>query len=252
VNAPMIVIPVSVGLRNEPLRYVVRAWLAQHADAEIILVGGKPAWWRGRHVHTEQLSTPRGVQWTHNFPVAMLTALDLGLGSFWWSADDIFPFEPLPAEPVTWCRPLDLDTYLSKWRRQVGRVPDYTRMFVDGMRSQRDVLRALGVKGELPNADMHMPHHVTDERLGELIDTFQHQFPEHPIGHWRAVYGGLWPGELVRMQDPKVAPGKRWDSSLGWVSTSPGTWTRGVGREIQKRLTTPSPWEADQPREARR
>jgi hypothetical protein len=226
----------------EQLRHAVRAWLTHLPDAEVVLIGGRPSWWAGDSILTDQRQGP-GLQWSRNFPLALQAATELGIPSFWWAADDIFPLAPVPADPPTWCRPLDLDTYLSEWRKRRV-LGTYTRMFVDGIDAQRKILRELGIQTQ-HNADMHMPHRVSAERLAELLDLFASRFPDHPAGHWRAVYGGLWPGRVVRMKDPKVEPGQRVNWSLGWVSTSNASWRRGVGREIGRTFTTPSRYEAD-------
>ena len=181
-------------------------------------------------------------QWARNFPLALRAATKLA-PAFWWAADDIYPLTDVPTDPPTWCRQLDLDIYVSKWRqRQIQGT--YTRLFVDGIDAQRKILRELGVASQ-HNADTHMPHLVTAERVGELLDLFAERFPKHPAGHWRAVYGGLWPGRVVRMKDPKAVQGQRPDWSLGWVSTSAASWRRGLGRELTRRFPVPSRFEGD-------
>jgi hypothetical protein len=226
---------------GEQLRHAVRAWCAHLPGAEVVLIGGRPSWWTGEHIATDQRDGTAH-QWARNFPLAMRAATELG-GEFWWSADDIFALAEVPADPPTWCRPLDLDTYLSEWRsRRV--LGTYTRMFVDGIDSQRKILREMGVQTQ-HNADMHMPHRVSAGRLSELLDLFATRFPDHPAGHWRAVYGGLWPGRVVRMKDPKVGPGQRVNWELGWASSSNASWRRGVRREMARAFPEPSRYEGD-------
>lgn len=242
----LVVIPVrSRPGDGGPLRHAVRAWVTHLPGAEIVLIGGRPAWWRGPHIPTEQRDG-RAEQWSHNFPTALRASVELARGThrnYWWAADDIYPLTPVPDDPPTWCRPLDLDTYLSQWSHQ--RVTgSYTRLFIAGMESQRRILRELGNDAQ-HNADMHVPHLVRPERVEELLDLFAARFPEHPAGHWRAVYGGLWPGRVERIKDPKVAAGDRADWSGPWLSTSAPSWRRGVGRELATRFPVPSRYEGD-------
>lgn len=243
----LVVIPV----RKEPreanqLRYAVRAWTAHLPRVEVVLIGGCPSWWAGDHVRTEQGSDLMD-QWVRNFPAALRASVtlarELDARSYWWAADDIYPLAPVPEDPPTWCRPLDLDIYLSEWDRQ--RVTgSYTRAFIEGVRGQRDILRDLGVTTQ-HNADMHVPHLVRPERVAELLDLFAAKFPSHPAGHWRAVYGGLWPGRIERIEDPKVALGRRADWNQLWLSTSAAVWRRGVAREMAVRFPAPSRYEGD-------
>jgi hypothetical protein len=237
---------VVIPVRRDPgaasqLRHAVRAWCAYSPGVEIVLVGGFPKWWRGEFIHTDQRDGAAH-QWSRNFPLALRAATALG-GSFWWAADDIFPLTSIPEDPPTWCRPRDLDAYVAQWRRH-GALGTYTRMFVEGMDAQRKILRELGVATQ-HNADMHMPHRVSAERLGELLDLFASRFPDHAAGHWRAVYGGLWPGRVVRMKDPKVSIGEHPDWSAGWISTSAGSWRRGMNKALAARFPEPSRYEAD-------
>jgi hypothetical protein len=125
----------------------------------------------------------------------------------------------------------------------------YTRAIIEGVRAQRDILWSLDVQTG-HNADMHMPHRVSSERLSELLDLFATEFPKHPAGHWRAVYGGLWPGRVERVLDPKVAPGDRINPALSWASTSNASWRRGVGRQLSRMFPTPSRYEGDHGEEA--
>lgn len=246
-SADLVVIPVlrDVATGNQ-LRYAVRAWTTHLPRAEIVLIGGAPRWWIGEVVPTRQ-QDGRAAQWAVNFPAALRASValarDLGATRYWWAADDIYPLSPVPEDPPTWCRPLDLDVYLAEWEAQ--RVTgSYTRAFLQGMNSQREILRALGVTTQ-HNADMHVAHLVRPERVEELLDMFAERFPDHPAGHWRAVYGGLWPGRVERIRDPKGMPGERPDWKAPWLSTSSASWRRNIGRELSHRFPAPTRYEGD-------
>lgn len=243
----LVVIPVRADVRDGgQLRHAVRAWEANCPGAEVVLIGGRPSWWSGPHVPTEQHGG-HAAQWAHNFPAALRASVSLarglGVSSYWWAADDIYPLAPVPEDPPTWCRPLDLDTYLSEWAsRRV--VSSYLRAFIDGVEGQLKILRELGLTSQ-HNADMHVAHRVRPENVEGLLDLFASRFPGHPAGHWRAVYGGLWPGRIERIEDPKVAPGQRPDWKAPWLSTSAASWRRDVRRELDRRFPDPSRYEGD-------
>jgi len=234
-----IVIPVRDSPRNDPLKYTVRAWCTFYPEAEVTIIGGKPLWWRGPHIPTSQNAGPR-FQWTKNFPNAMKAAHKAFESPFLWTADDIFPLRRFDDYSTTWCRKTDLDTYLDRW----GKVnPNgYTRIFVEGIASQRDILRNQGIDTQ-HNADMHMPHMLDPNNLRDLMKLLKDDYPEHPAGHFRAIYGGLWPGKVVRVKDPKITTAGSIDESLGWVSTCDYSWRSKIGKIIQKKFPTPSRYE---------
>lgn len=235
-----VVIPVRPGRENESLRYALRAWHAIYPEVEVTVIGGKPFWYTGRHVQTVQRVGPQ-YQWTENFPRALRAAVAVSDGPFWWSADDIFPLVRVPLEPVpTWCRLSDLDVYLEKWAK--ARPLGYTRAFVEGMRGQRDILRALGVDTQ-DNADIHLPHLLDPDKITTLLDMLATDFPDHPAGHFRAIYGGLWPDNIQRVKDPKVTGNTPMDAFSPFVSTCHSSWVGFTGRSLRKRLPHPSPWE---------
>lgn len=239
-----VVIPTRPGDVNEELRYAARAWYARFPGVDVVTVGHRVPWWSGRHIPTSQYRE-RTRQWTDNFPMAMRAAAQMFPGRFVWAADDIFPMAPqvplLPcglADWPTWCRTLDLAEFVKRWQR---RNPSdfYTRRFVEGMAGQLAIIEELA-PATTWNADCHMPHVVTGDRLAELLELFATKYPDHPAGHWRAVYGALWPAaEVIRRPDPKAA------TSTDWVSTSPVTWRGSIGSRVRSKYRTPSPYEGD-------
>ncbi len=236
-----IVIPTRPGAQNDSLRWALRCWAYNFPGVEVTVIGGKPSWYKGPHLPTTQ-RVGAAYQWTENFPRAMRAAVETFDAPFWWTADDIFPLvkHNLLNDPPTWCRKDDLDAYLAKWKAH--RAVGYTRSFVAGMTSQRDILRDLGVTTQ-HNADMHLPHLLDPGHLGELLDLLAKDYPAHPAGHFRAIYGGLWPGRVVRVADPKVAGPSDMKTGTGWASTAHTSWNGRAGRTIRSMFPKPSPWE---------
>src|SRR5690606_22627272 len=64
----------------------------------------------------------------------------------------------------------------------------------------------------------------------------------------RMVYGALWPGEILRIKDPKISrgmgdpPGRRGEMPQ-FVSTSQASWSGSTGRYLRQRFTRPSRFE---------
>src|SRR5690606_14718787 len=168
-------------------------------------------------------------------------------------ADDIFPLSKgagtIPDRHdlnrwPTWCRLQDLDRYVALWKAK--RVSDsYTRMFIQGMESQLRVIEDLGIETHgIHNADMHMPHVLRADRVRELLELLESKFPEHPAGHFRAIYGALWPGTVRRVRDPKVAGiGSRPPTNAGWVSTCASSWNGITGGMLRRTFPRASVYE---------
>lgn len=249
-----VVIPLRPGTENEQLRYAVRAWQHWHPGTRVITVGSAPRWWRGEHIPTIQGHGPMH-QWKTNFPRALQGVCDYGNRSnfdgfreFIWSADDIFPVAGSvnltdTGDVPTFCRLLDLDIYLA--RAKQAKPQGYTKSFYDGVKSQRDILRAMGINTQ-HNADMHMPHQLNVQNVGTLLKIFADSYPEHEAGHFRAVYGGLWPGVIRRVPDPKLGPMEKIKPDIGWVSTSGASWKGAPGLQIREIYTRPSEYEGKQ------
>lgn len=201
------------------------------------MIGGKPSWYTGPHVETAQRPGPTH-QWSRNFPLAMRAAVQRFDEPFWWTADDIFPM--VTPQEVTYARLRDIDEYLDIWSQR--RLGGYVGSFVAGITGQRDIIRALGIDTQ-HNADMHMPHLLHPERLDFLMSALESGFPQHPVGHFRAIYGALWPGEVVRVKDPKVMGHAMPDMNLGWISTCDTSWRARTGTFVRTTWNEPSPWE---------
>ena len=242
----IIAIPVRDASSNEQLRYALRAWQIALPDAQPVVIGGRPSWYQGNHIPTNQ-QRGRDSQWRVNFPLALRAIIDSGLvredEPFIWTADDIFPLSkgagtlPDPHDLnrwPTWCRQLDLPVYVERWKTK--RVTDtYTRMFIDGMQSQLNIIRELGIETHgIHNADIHLPHVLRPDRVRELLEIMA-RFPDHPAGHFRAIYGALWPGRVSRVVDPKIAsPVGKPPATAGWVSTCTSSWNGQTGALLRR------------------
>jgi hypothetical protein len=79
------------------------------------------------------------------------------------------------------------------------------------------------------------------------MDLMAADYPCHPQGHFRMVYGQVWPERVVRSEDPKVVgPTASPKSGLPFVSTDASSWAGAAGRFVRSLYDTPSPWESTQ------
>lgn len=236
-------VPVRRGAQNESLRYALRTWEAWHPDVVPTLFGGRPSWYVGDHVAVQQVPGPAH-QWKRggNFDKQLRAMAALGDEPFFYSHDDIF-LEASLSPRTTFCRGMDIDTYLERWKGR-PRLSTYVRMFVEGMESQRRIIRELGITTQ-HNADGHFPHWIDPVNLRELLTLLDEDFPTHPVGHWRMIYGALWPGKVVRMSDPKVmGHAEQPKTGLPFVSTEPRSWKGVAGTQVREAYSQKSPWEA--------
>lgn len=236
---PAVVIPVREAREHETLRYTLRSWAAAGAE-RVVLIGGRPSWYRGEHHRTTQRVGVRH-QWLTNLAAAFTVATRMSDDLIWWSNDDILPLAPVTELP-TFARSIGWAEYLTEWAdRPQG---TYSRLFVDGMRSQLAVLQSWGWEGD-DITDTHMPHPMNPHLLGEVMARVVRDHPRHPLGQMRGIYGALHPhGGIVRVRDPKIMSHAAVDTDLGWVSTCSASWRSRAGLWIRRHYQTPSPWEA--------
>jgi len=236
---PALVMPLRPGTANEQARFALRAWHTHHPDLEPVLIGGAPRWYKGRHLRTEQREGP-AYQWTQNFPAAMRATIRHLEGDLWWTADDIFPLEALdPA--ITYCRAKPLSVYAAQLATRRTHST-YTRLYAAGVLSQARIVAEVAPDVE-HNADAHTPHLLNTTRLEELLALFAEDYPEHPAGHFRAVYGALWAGRVDVGADPKVEQTWQVPPRKDMVSLTNATWNHQVGRRLRELFPTPAPWE---------
>jgi hypothetical protein len=236
-----LVMPLRAGTANEVARFTLRSWHRHHPDLEPVLIGGRPAWFRGRHLATKQREGP-AYQWRENFPAAMRATIDHLDGDLWWTADDIFVLRPLDPGAL-YCREKPLADYARKLATRRTRST-YVRLYTDGIVAQATIVAELRPEVTY-NADAHTPHLLNTEHLADLLDLFAARYPGHPAGHFRAVYGALWPRERVDCSpDPKVE--QPWDvpRRADLVSLAPATWRAEIGKRLRELFPEPAPWEA--------
>ena len=236
-----VVMPLRAGTANELARFALRAWHTHHPDLEPVLVGGRPTWFRGRHLATKQREGP-AYQWSENFPAAMRAVVDRLDGDLWWTADDIFLLRPLDPD-VLYCREAPLAEYARRLATRRARST-YMRLYTEGILAQASIVAELRPEVTY-NADAHTPHLLHVENLADLLELFAARYPQHPAGHFRAVYGALWPQARVSCApDPKVEHPYAVPKRADLVSLAPGTWRGELGRRLRDLFPIPAPWEA--------
>ena len=243
-NLPDLVIPVRDTPDREPesLRYVLRALAVPHR--QIVIVGGRPPWLNTDtllHLPTVQDGDP----W-HNVGVALTTILaDDRVGEdIVWLADDVHQMHP-HSLPVLSARLRPLDTYVAQLGR--GNGSTYHRGYIDGVRAQRDMLRAWGYDtSALPNGCCHHPMPTTKTHLAATLDRIRAHDPKHPLGHFKAVHSADLDPLVVR--DCKLVDAtSRIRPDWPWVSTSATSWRGAAGQIIRRRWREPSHFEITKP-----
>lgn len=243
-SLPDVVIPLRAEPDREPssLRYVLRALTIPHR--RVVIVGGRPPWLNTNaalHLPTRQDSDP----WT-NVGVALTTILDSDevADNLVWLADDVHQMHPdAPVRLSARLRPLD--AYVAQLGRGNGSA--YHRGYIDGVRAQRDMLRAWGYDtGTLPNGCCHHPMPTTKTHLAATLDRIRAHDPKHPLGHFKAVHSADLEPLVVR--DCKLVDAtSRIRPDWPWVSTSATSWRGAAGQIIRRRWREPSHFEITKP-----
>lgn len=221
----------------DPLIWSLRSVAAHFPVDRVYLAGGIPSVIdRAKVTH---LPTEPGEKWANILAnLRAVLASDIS-EDFLWMNDDFFFLRDMDEFPV-----YDRGT-IRKWLSYANQDDVY----FGGMGSQAAILAAWGYDPDsTPNTDMHVPHVLNKTRLKALLDRVADEFPEHPLGHFRMIYGA--DSESVTLKDPKI---KKSDvlPELSWpfASTDDATFTTGlVGHYLRLRYHRPSPFElADGP-----
>lgn len=237
---PDLVIPLRAAPDREPssIRYVLRALTIPHR--QVVLVGGCPDWINPDtilHLPTVQDSDP----WT-NVGRALTTILasDQVADDFVWLADDVHQMHPGAGVQLS-ARLRPLDTYVAQLGSGNGSA--YQRGYADGVRAQRDMLRAWGYDtATLPNGCCHWPMPTTKTHLAATLDRIRGHDRRHPLGHFKAVHSADLDPTLIR--DCKlVGAADRVRPDWPWVSTSATSWRGAAGQIIRRRHPNPSRYE---------
>jgi hypothetical protein len=84
---------------------------------------------------------------------------------------------------------------------------------------------------------------VDPDRLRDVLKRVQDEFPDHELGHFKAIYGaGL---KLTETMDCKIQTARDRIPNLPVVSSSPGSWRTRAGRELRQMFSEPSEYERD-------
>lgn len=220
------------------LKWVIRSW-DQHFDvARVILVGSLPDWAHPGKVEFVPTYQVYGKFWNIGINLLATLASDVS-DSFVWLNDDFFLLHDLDTVPLTNKGP---------WDDVIDKLGDPTgtkehQEYIAGFRSQRDILRAWGYDTSVePCTDLHTPFPVHKNRMVDLLTKVRTEFPDHPVGHFRGLYGaGL---QSAYMTDVKVKKNDRLPNPDWWtVSTSLTSWNGALGEYLRERFGRKSRWE---------
>lgn len=233
-----VVYPVRVGhdpaTGYEELRWSLRSVDEMVPDANVVIVGGKPAWLSGEatHVPTRTSGTP----WqrsTHNLREVFNSTL-LPDASVLLMMDDVFILRP--HLPMLHGGPFD--AWLTRIERTCGRS-SYTQ----GGRETLRMLRSFG-HAEPLSWSLHVPLMVHRGHMRKALRMIEGK-PGHL--HLRTVYGAIADLEGVRHGDVKfrglTGEEKQW-AHLPYVSSSDRTWAQGaLGHWVRARFPDPCRFE---------
>lgn len=217
--------------RPDPMIYSLRT-LWHHVGVDRVFVaGGKPLMLDYDFGEVYHLPVPEAYdKWKHiGQNLEAVLASDIS-EDFLWMNDDFFVTQDAPEIP------------LYSFRTIRDRVDyDKTAEWHRGMKSQYEILKAWGYPDDTPCTDLHVPIVLNKTRLKDLLDRVKAEFPDHPIGHFRMLYGaGL---EATPIQDHKIKSQDLPDPSWTFISTNPNSWKGPTGKLIRDRYWRKSPWE---------
>lgn len=169
---------------------------------------------------------------------------------FLWMNDDFFFLQSFGEDSLPiWVRNSPFDVFCHRLARSVQDRPrsDEYRAYVNGMIGQRAILARHGISTkELTNTDAHTPIMLEKTWASGLVSWLKRDYPKHPTGHFRALYGwGGAVGEVTVLRDPKIMNVvKLPEPGVPLVSTNDKSWVQGkVGEWLRERFDVPSPFE---------
>lgn len=223
------------GSDDEQLRYSIRSLTATLPVEEVVIVGERPPWFRGRVIPTKNGLNIRENTWR-----AMLVAAK-ELGAYVLCNDDMYCLERQRDMPIHHRGPL-----AAQVERNMARKPhsSYTKSMADAL----TVLEAHGVK----NAkcfEAHTPTLIHAEPMAEAFALRKASAPLWPSK--RTIYGNLArkrstlvPGPIPGTKDVKVSRESQELPTGPWLSTNEVTWRGRAGAKIRKAFPNPSVWES--------
>lgn len=201
----------------------------------VFLAGGRPEGLTGI-IH---LPTPPASQWD-SIGANLKAVVDSDISEeFVWMNDDFFFLRDLEAVDLVDRGPI------ARWGKKGSAGSQASSSFFAGMGAQVRILQAWGFDAETTMCtDLHAPIVLNKTRVAELIDRLDAEFPDHPVGHFRMLYGAGLSSRTItdpKIKTPDRLPPLDWD----YVSTDEASFQHGlVGSYLRSRYWEPSPYES--------
>lgn len=225
----------------DPLRWSLRT-AYQHLPVDRVFIAGarRPGWLKP-HERIVFIETAQARTKHDNIGENLRAVLGSEISEeFVWLNDDFFLLSDFDEIPL-WARRQSLREKVEALRPDIG-SPD-NQAYVKGMRAQLGILSEWGFDDPIC-AELHVPIPLARTRAEEILDRVEREFPEHELGHFRALYGAGLPAEL--RDDVKVkSHTQELSENADLVSTSPVSWNVGnVGKQIRGKYWRRAPWES--------
>jgi len=235
-----IVIPVKPGASDyESLRYCLRA-ICQHVPhRNVFLVGGKPNWAKQMaHIPVDPIPW-RSKYANISFAIRMAChTSELLTDQFILFDDDMFALRPVDTIPTLHQGPIDERIAKLKrpdvpWGQAFGRT--------------RDILRNMGVEGELYSYELHVPMVFDKNKLLELYELETKLNPSDELVHMRTLYGNYYGIGGEQVKDTKISGmdhPKHLYPDATFISTSNFAFETGLaGKYIRELFPHPCKYE---------
>ena len=248
-----------VGVKRETpdqLAWSIRSVVAHFPVDRVFLAGHLPGWASSEVVHlpTKQDST-KFVNIGRNLEATLASDIS---DRFLWMNDDFFFLQDFGEDIPLYSRDQRFDYFCAKLERNVGGSSRATRPrrprspnlrgYINGMISQKEMLRKMGINTSEPiNTDAHIPIPIEKKRLIRVLSEVKATFPQHDIGHFRALYGN-WPPQMegiTPLRDPKIMTTKKGIPEDGrpFVSTNGRSWNGPLGEALREMFSKPTRFE---------
>lgn len=173
---------------NEELRYSIRSVLKNAPEGIVWLVGGKPDWYVGNHIHVTQgrmaYSNARNI-------LNAIIKSDSISNDFVLMNDDFFVMKPIDEIPVLHGGSLKKKAYM---RHEIAPGAFYTNMLHSTIQS----LTRNKIKDPL-DYELHVPMIMNKDKLNSVLKN---------NGLWRSLYGNIHNIGGTEQDDVKIYGGK--------------------------------------------
>jgi len=216
---------------NEELRYSIRSVVKNAPKANIWVVGGKPDWYSGNHIHVDQRSTKYN---NARLNLRILCQSKEISDKFVLMNDDFFIIDKINKIETYHGGLLEtkLDTYEALYP-----TSSYTKM----LGSTFNQLSKKGFRKPL-DYELHVPMIMDKEKL--------HSTLKYKSMLWRSVYGNFFNSGGIPIVDVKVYPEGAKPNSYDWknsflpyLSTMDETFEGEVLEFMKKKFPKASPYE---------